>query len=38
VVPVTLLQHHFRSNPHPWISQQVYMNPHPRDLMLRNTL
>ena len=38
VVPVTLLQHHFRSNPHPWISRQVYMNPHPRDLMLRNTL
>ena len=38
VVPVTLLQHHFRSNPHPWISRQVYMNPHPRELMLRNTL
>jgi uncharacterized protein YbgA (DUF1722 family)/uncharacterized protein YbbK (DUF523 family) len=38
VVPVTLLQHHFRSNPHPWVSQQVYMNPHPRELMLRNTL
>ena len=38
VVPVTLLQHHFRSNPHPWISRQVYMNPHPRELLLRNTL
>jgi len=38
VVPVTLLQHHFRSNPHPWISRQVYMKPHPRELMLRNTL
>ena len=38
VVPVTLLQHHFRSNPHPWISRQVYMNPHPRELMLLNTL
>jgi uncharacterized protein YbgA (DUF1722 family)/uncharacterized protein YbbK (DUF523 family) len=38
VVPLTLLQHHFRSNPHPYIAQQVYMNPHPRKLMLRNTL
>ena len=38
IVPVTLLQHHFRSNPHPWISRQVYMNPHPRELMLRNSL
>ena len=38
VVPVTLLQHHFHSNPHPWISRQVYMKPHPRELMLRNTL
>jgi len=38
VVPVTLLQHHFRRNPHPYISQQVYMDPHPRELMLRNML
>jgi len=38
VVPITLLQHHFRSNPHPYISRQVYMNPHPRDLKLRNQL
>ncbi|WP_455233852.1 YbgA family protein [Thiogranum longum] len=38
VVPVTLLQHHFRRNPHPYVSQQVYLNPHPRELMLRNAL
>lgn len=38
VVPLTLLQHHFRSNPDPYIARQVYMNPHPRELMLRNTL
>ena len=38
VVPVTLLQHHFRRNPHPYISRQVYMLPHPRELMLRNML
>jgi len=38
VVPVTLLQHHFRRNPDPYISRQVYLNPHPRELMLRNVL
>ena len=38
VVPVTLLQHHFRRNPNPYISRQVYLNPHPRELMLRNVL
>ena len=38
VVPITLLQHHFRRNPHPWVSRQVYLNPHPRELMLRNAL
>jgi uncharacterized protein YbgA (DUF1722 family) len=38
VVPITLLQHHFKRNPHPYISQQVYLQPHPRGLMLRNTL
>jgi uncharacterized protein YbgA (DUF1722 family)/uncharacterized protein YbbK (DUF523 family) len=38
VVPITLLQHHFRRNPHPWVSRQVYLNPHPRELMLRNSL
>ena len=38
VVPITLLQHYFRREPHSWISRQVYMNPHPRELMLRNLL
>ena len=38
VVPVSLLQHHFRRNPNPYISRQVYLNPHPRELMLRNVL
>lgn len=38
VVPVTLLQHHFRRHPHPYISCQVYLDPHPRELMLRNSL
>ena len=38
VVPLTLLQHHFRRHPHPYVDQQYYLNPHPKDLMLRNTI
>ena len=38
VVPITLLQHHFRRYPNPYISRQVYLDPHPRELMLRNVL
>lgn len=36
VVPVTLLRHHFRRHPDPYIEQQVYLNPYPAELMLRN--
>ncbi len=38
VVPIRLLQHHFSIHPHPYIKQQVYMNPHPQALLLRNNL
>ncbi len=38
VVPIALLQHHFRRYPHPFIEHQVYLNPHPRELMLRNSI
>ena len=38
VVPLKLLQHHFRRNPNPYVSTQVYLDPHPRDLALRNAL
>ena len=38
VVPIRLLQHHFSMNPHPYITQQVYLNPHPQALLLRNNL
>ena len=38
VVPLRLLQHHFSIHPHPYISEQVYLNPHPQALKLRNTL
>jgi len=36
VVPVTLLKHHFRRHPVPWVSNQTYLNPYPDELMLRN--
>jgi len=38
VVPIRMLQHHFRVHPHPYISQQAYLNPHPQALLLRNSL
>jgi uncharacterized protein YbgA (DUF1722 family)/uncharacterized protein YbbK (DUF523 family) len=38
VVPITLLNHHFRKHRHPFTDQQVYLNPHPRELMLRNSI
>ena len=36
VVPITLLNHHFRRHPNPYIARQVYLRPHPAELMLRN--
>jgi uncharacterized protein YbgA (DUF1722 family)/uncharacterized protein YbbK (DUF523 family) len=37
VVPLTLLRHHFRRNDvHPWARDQIYLQPYPRELMLRN--
>jgi uncharacterized protein YbgA (DUF1722 family) len=38
IVPVTLLKHHLRRSPQPYIEQQYYMNPYPEELMLRNHL
>ena len=36
VVPLTLLKHHLARFPVPYIEGQVYLNPHPKELMLRN--
>ena len=36
VVPLTLLRHHFRRYNHGYIDQQVYMQPYPEQLSLRN--
>ena len=36
VVPLTLLQHHFKRHSTPWIEDQTYLHPYPAELMLRN--
>jgi uncharacterized protein YbgA (DUF1722 family) len=36
VVPVTLLRHHVRVHDVEYLSTQVYLAPHPKELMLRN--
>lgn len=38
VVPLTLLKHHFNDHPDRYIAQQVYLQPHPEELSLRNAL
>ena len=38
IVPITLLRHHFRRQPHEYISDSYYMQPHPAELMLLNKL
>jgi uncharacterized protein YbgA (DUF1722 family)/uncharacterized protein YbbK (DUF523 family) len=36
VVPLTLFRHHIRRNREPYLAGQVYLDPHPAELMLRN--
>jgi uncharacterized protein YbgA (DUF1722 family)/uncharacterized protein YbbK (DUF523 family) len=36
VVPVTLLRHYVRTYEIGYIANQAYLNPHPKELMLRN--
>lgn len=36
IVPLTLLAHHLRRHPVPWVNGQTYLNPYPAELMLRN--
>lgn len=38
IVPITLLRHHFRRHPHDYIERQVYLTPHPQELMLHNLI
>ncbi len=36
IVPMTLLRHHVRGHDVAYLAGQVYLDPHPRELMLRN--
>jgi uncharacterized protein YbgA (DUF1722 family)/uncharacterized protein YbbK (DUF523 family) len=36
VVPLTLIKHHLRRHAVPYLEDQVYLSPHPKELMLRN--
>ncbi|MDX1642743.1 MAG: DUF523 and DUF1722 domain-containing protein [Thermoanaerobaculia bacterium] len=37
IVPITLLRHHLRRHPvHDWLPRQVYLDPYPSELALRN--
>jgi uncharacterized protein YbgA (DUF1722 family)/uncharacterized protein YbbK (DUF523 family) len=36
IVPVTLISHYVRKYDEPYLKEQVYLNPHPSELQLRN--
>jgi uncharacterized protein YbgA (DUF1722 family)/uncharacterized protein YbbK (DUF523 family) len=36
VVPITLIRHHVRQHEVSYLADQVYLAPHPKELMLRN--
>ena len=36
IVPITLLRHHVRLHEVEYLAGQVYLAPHPKELMLRN--
>jgi uncharacterized protein YbgA (DUF1722 family)/uncharacterized protein YbbK (DUF523 family) len=36
VVPLTLVRHHVRHHGIGYLAEQTYLNPHPKELMLRN--
>jgi uncharacterized protein YbgA (DUF1722 family) len=36
IIPVTLINHYVRKFKQPYLAQQVYLNPHPIALKLRN--
>jgi uncharacterized protein YbgA (DUF1722 family)/uncharacterized protein YbbK (DUF523 family) len=38
IVPLTLITHHVRRLRVRYLADQVYLNPHPRELMLRNAV
>jgi uncharacterized protein YbgA (DUF1722 family)/uncharacterized protein YbbK (DUF523 family) len=37
IVPVTMLKHYIRKYKQPYLSSQTYLDPHPKELMIRNS-
>jgi len=38
IVPITLIKHHLRKCDIEWLKVQIYFNPYPEELMLRNRI
>jgi len=38
IVPITLIRHHVNKHNIEYLMRQVYLNPHPKELMLRNNV
>ena len=36
IVPITLIRHHVRQHSVAYLAGQIYLDPHPKELMLRN--
>jgi uncharacterized protein YbgA (DUF1722 family) len=36
IVPITLIQHYVRKYNQPYLKEQIFLNPHPLELQLRN--
>ena len=36
ILPITMLRHYLRIHAVPYLAAQVYLEPHPRELKLRN--
>jgi uncharacterized protein YbgA (DUF1722 family) len=36
IIPMTLINHYVQKYNQPYLKQQVYLNPHPLELQLRN--
>jgi uncharacterized protein YbgA (DUF1722 family) len=36
IVPITLIRHHVQQHDVSYLAGQVYLDPHPKELMLRN--
>jgi uncharacterized protein YbgA (DUF1722 family) len=36
IVPITLINHYVRKYNQPYLKEQIYLNPHPLELQLRN--